>query len=251
MSEQPGQEPTAADTTPTVDPAPAEQVQVTTSEPAAAPQAPAPVVTEPVVAPADPAPTAADVPKAEEPKTFDEAYVRKLRDEAAANRVKAKELEDAQKADADKHQSTLDGIAKALGLKSDDEAAPPTAEELTAQLTTAQQTAAARETELRTLRVETAAAKAARTHGADVDALLDSRSFADKLSELDPSTDGFTTALDALVAKAVEDNPKYKTASPAPAVSSGDFSGGSGDKVPTRNDIDDFRKARKARSGLD
>lgn len=37
-----------------------------------------------------------------EPKTFDEAYVKKLRDEAASYRVRLKEHEDAQKTEAEK-----------------------------------------------------------------------------------------------------------------------------------------------------
>ena len=45
--------------------------------------------------------------KADEVKTFDEAYVKKLRDEAAGYRVKLKEFEDAQKTDAEKTAERL------------------------------------------------------------------------------------------------------------------------------------------------
>lgn len=41
-------------------------------------------------------------PVASEPKMFDEAYVKQLREEAASNRVKLKEYEDRDKTDADK-----------------------------------------------------------------------------------------------------------------------------------------------------
>ncbi|MEU0236773.1 hypothetical protein ABZ234_03715 [Nocardiopsis sp. NPDC006198] len=258
MTEQQGQAP-AADTTPTTEqaapadavhavevttaPAEPQQASEDTTAPKPAAPAPAPEVKPEAAKPAAPdADDLASLSPAELAK-----MVRKLRAENASDRTNAK-----QQAAADAESALVQKLGKAFGFVKDDaEAAPPTAEELTAQLTAAQKAAADRDTELRALRVETAAAKAARKAGADVDSLLDSRTFAAKLGELDPSDDGFTAALDALVAKTVEDNPKYKATSPAPAASSGDFSGGSGDKPPTRNDFDDFRRARRARSGLD
>ena len=166
----------------------------------------------------------------EAPRTFDEAYVRKLRDESASHRVKAKELEERLTETEQRRQEQLDAIAKALGLAPDD--APPDPEELTRQLADVQQQTTAREAELRTLRTERAAERAARQHGADVDALLDSRAFADKLGKLDPSDEGFADAVSDLVKTAVEDNPKYKADGPAPAASSADFSGGTGERAP-------------------
>ncbi|MFJ9558281.1 hypothetical protein ACIRPH_31125 [Nocardiopsis sp. NPDC101807] len=262
MTEQQGQAPTAADTS-TTTPAgdgtvastdtttTAHQVDVTASE--AVPEQKAAVTPESV--PAD-KPAAPEPKPAEKPADGDELeslspadlakMVRDLRKENASDRTAAKT-----KAAQDAQDDLVQRLGRAMGLiKDNSEAKPPTAGELTAQLTAAQKAAADRDAELRALRVETAAAKAARAHGADVDALLDSRSFADKLGELNPSDGGFPAALDALVKTTVKDNPKYKAMGPAPAASSGDFSGGSGDKPPTRNDIDDFRKARRARSGL-
>lgn len=264
MSEQPGQEPTAADTT--VDPAPADQVQVTSSEDASAqqapvdadvqpePKAPAPVPsppaseakpTPPVPAPETKAPDAddlADLSQADLAK-----MIRDLRKENAADRTNAKTTAAQQARDELAQQ-----IGKAIGLiQPEGEAKPPTPEELAERLT---QTSRERDealTEYRALQVKHAATNAASAHGADAVALMDSLSFTSKLQELNPSDDTFTTALDALVAKAVEDNPKYKVQGPAPTASSGDFSGGSGDKLPSRNDFDDFRKARRARSGVD
>ena len=262
MSEQQGQAP-AADATSTTTPAgdgtvastdtttTAHQVDVTAS--GAAPEQQA----------ATPESAPAEKPAAPEPKSAEKSadgddlaalspadlakMVRDLRRENASDRTQAKTT-----AAEQAREELAQQIGKAIGLvKDDSEAKPPTAEELTAQLTAAQKAAADRDAELRALRVETAAAKAARTHGADVGALLDSRSFAGKLGDLDPSDDGFTAALDALVKTTVEDNPKYLAARPAPAASSGDFSGGSGDKPPTRTSIDDFRKARRERSGVD
>jgi hypothetical protein len=198
----------------------------------AAPATDAPAPTEQAsTEPPKPAPPATDA-KAE-PKTFDADYVRKLRDEAASNRVKSKELEDQLTAAQQRQQEQMDAIAKALGLKEDD--APPNPEELTKQLTAAQQQAQERDAELRTLRVERAAEKAARAHDADVDALLDSRAFTTKLAKLDPTDDGFAAALDELVKTTVDSNPKYKATGPAPTASSADFSSGTGEqrKRPT------------------
>jgi|GEM_PF-1603434 len=55
-------------------------------------------------------------PSAEPPKTFDEAYVKGLRDEAAANRIKAKKLEEQVGKLA---QETTAKVLKALGLEPD------------------------------------------------------------------------------------------------------------------------------------
>lgn len=162
-----------------------------------------------------------------EPKTFDEDYVKRLREEAAQHRVKAKEFEDRLTETERRQQEQLDGIAKALGLKEAD--SPPDPEELTKQLTEAQKREQERESELLTLRLEREAEKAARKHSGDVDALLDSKTFARELAKLDPSDGGFTDALDELVKTTVEANPKYK-ASQAPAASSGDFSSGPGER---------------------
>ncbi|GAB3213313.1 hypothetical protein GCM10027294_43700 [Marinactinospora endophytica] len=179
-----------------------------------------------------PEPTPTDMPKTQppatpEPQTFTADYVKQLRDEAAANRVKAKEAETAREQAETERQATLDAIARALGLN---EQEPPDPEELARQLTAAQEATAAREAELRQLRVERAAERAARTHDADVDTLLDSRAFTTALAKLDPSDEGFADALDELVKTTVEANPKYKLAGQAPTTSSADFAGGTGEK---------------------
>lgn len=175
--------------------------------------------------------------------------IRDLRKENASERTNAKQ-QAAQEAAQKAEEALVQRLGRELGLIKDEEK-PPTTEELATQLAAAQQTAAQREADLLTLRRETAAAKAARKHQADPDSLLDSVSFARDLAKLDPSATDFAGTLDALVAKFVEDNPKHKVSGPAPSASSGDFSGGSGDKPPTRQDIDDFRKARRDRSGID
>ena len=54
-----------------------------------------------------------------EPKTFDEAYVKQLRDEAASHRVKAKEFEDKLKALEAQSKEFPAKLLKALGLEPD------------------------------------------------------------------------------------------------------------------------------------
>lgn len=137
--------------------------------------------------------------------------VKDLRKENASARTNAKQ----QAAEEAKQQLAQD-IGKALGLVNDDQGAPDP-EQLAQQLTEE--------------RRERYAEKAARSAGLDVDALLDSRSFAKKLDGLDPASDTFTSDLESLITS-YQDNPKYKATgqAPAPPRSSADFSGGSGDK---------------------
>lgn len=153
--------------------------------------------------------------------------IKDTRKDAGDQRHKAKEYETAAQQAQREREDFLDRIAKAAGWKSDD--APPDPDELAKQLTAAQEATSAREAELRTLRVERAAEKAAREHGADVDTLLDSRSFANKLSDLDPTADDFAATVSDLVKTTVDSNPKYKAVQAA-ASSSADFSSGPGEQ---------------------
>ncbi|GAA1994320.1 hypothetical protein GCM10009799_20530 [Nocardiopsis rhodophaea] len=155
--------------------------------------------------------------------------VRDLRKENASARTNAKSA-----AAEEARKQLAAELGKILDPNADEEADPA---QLAVQLTAAQREAA-------TLRTERAAEKAARKAGIDADALLDSRSFADKLGKLDASGDDFSTALDALVAEFADD-PRYKTAGQAPARSGGDFSGGTGDTPDTPRSVDDFRQQRR------
>lgn len=93
------------------------------------------------------------------------------------------------------------GLAKALGL--DDGEDPPDPEALQAQL-------AERDATLKQQQVELAAFKAAGRHGANPDALLDSRSFLDKAAKLDPAAEDFTSKLDDTIKQALEANANLK-----------------------------------------
>lgn len=207
--EQQGQAPEAADTTPTTSTQQADtsQQDTTPQETQAVPQ------------------------RVEDLPDWAQKLIKDTRKESGDHRVKAKDLESKLTEAEQTQQQRMDAIAKALGLKEDD--SPPDPEQLTQQLTAAQEQAQAREAELRTLRVERAAEKAARTHGADVDTLLDSRSFAQKLADLDPTADDFAATVSDLVKTTVDSNPKYRVAQAA-ATSSADFSSGPGEKRTQR-----------------
>lgn len=160
--------------------------------------------------------------------------IKDTRKESGDHRVKSKDLESKLSEAEQRQQAQMDAIAKALGLKEADK--PPSVDDLTEQLTAAQQQAQERDAALRQLTVERAAERAAREHGADVDTLLDSRSFASKLSDLDPTADDFAAAVSDLVKTTVDSNPKYRVAQAA-ATSSADFSSGPGEQRKRPNSL--------------
>ncbi|MFL1440405.1 hypothetical protein [Nocardiopsis protaetiae] len=200
--EQQGQAPEAADTT-TQQQAPTSQQDTTKQE------------------------TQAVAERVEDLPEWAQKLIKDTRKESGDHRVKAKEYESKLTAAEQARQDQLDAIAQALGLKDADK--KPSVDDLTAQLTAAQQQATERDAELRRVTVERAAEKAARTHGADVDTLLDSRTFASKLADLDPAADDFAATVSDLVKQTVDSNPKYKAAQAA-VTSSADFSGGPGEQ---------------------
>lgn len=160
--------------------------------------------------PAD-TPPAGGTPPAEKPAEWDgkveslptgvQKLITDLRKDAGDERVAKK---------------TLDAIQKALNpdAKAGEK---PTADQLTKALTD-------RETEAREARAELAVYKAASKHGADADALLDSRGFLAKLKDIDPTD---AKAITKAIEDAVKENPKLKAVLAA-GQSGGDFSGGTG-----------------------
>jgi hypothetical protein len=96
--------------------------------------------------------------------------------------------------------------------------------------------------------VELAVYRGASKHGADPDALTDSRAFLRSIADLDPADEGFSKAVNAAIKAAVTDNPKLKAASPAPGRMGADFSGGSGGKAAD-DSIDAHREARRKQRG--
>ncbi|WP_171110593.1 MULTISPECIES: hypothetical protein [unclassified Streptomyces] len=189
-----------------------------------------------------------DKPKPKPPAKKDDgedpaATIARLQKELkAANGEAAKARTSAKKAAADEARTEIvQELGKALGLIKDDKDAPPDPAALTAQIERA--TAAHRETA-----VELAVYRGASKYGADPDALTDSRAFLRSIKDLDPSDEGFAKAVQAAIKKAVEDNPKLKAAGQAPARSSGDFSGGTGDSGRSGpKTIDEIRAERRKR----
>ena len=176
------------------------------------PAAEAPKPTEP----AKPAEPKAPEPSAnpwDDPKAA-QAEIERLRRENGAARTNAK----AQAAEDAKKELT-ESIAKALGLAKDDETPDPA--KLTEQLTTAQQNAKQAALELAVFR-STADASVA-------NALLDSRSFLEKVANIDSSD---TAAIAAAVGDAVTANPALGKRLPAP--NPGQGAGGNGPTSPSQ-----------------
>lgn len=164
-----------------------------------------------------PAGTPAEEPgKVEDLPAWAQKIITDTRAEAATHRTGKTAAEQ-------KLTEQMDGIAKALGLKQDEPVDP-------AKL---QQTVSEKDALLRTRDIELAAWQAADRAGAKASALLDSRSFVDAVSKLDPVADDFTTKLDAAVKTAVDANPLLR-AGQAPARGGSEFPGGpGGDSKPS------------------
>ena len=158
--------------------------------PAAGPPA-APPVTPPASTPED----VASLPE------WTQKMIRDLRTENATSRTKATTAETTR-------QATMDAIAKALGGKPDDD--PATVAQKAAEERDAAKAVA------RNLTVENAVMRAASKHGANADALTDSRSFMRALDAIDPAAADFATQLEAAITKAVEANPSLKAQGAAP-----------------------------------
>lgn len=127
-------------------------------------------------------------------KSFDEKYVKELREEAAKYRTERKELADK----AEKLELQFKSIQKAMGLDDGE----PDADKLQAELK-------AKEAELRSLKIESVFNKVARKEGADEDltyAVLHRKGALTAL-EMD---DKLEASLAELVKQAIEDNPKLK-----------------------------------------
>lgn len=146
---------------------------------------------------------------------------------AAAREAEKKAKERAQAAEA-KHQSALDAIAVALGLKPDPKADP-------AELVKA--AAAERDKAMNQAKqqaVELAVYRSAGKAGADPDALLDSRTFLRQVEDLDPTATDFADKIGEAIKKAVETNPKLAAGgnqgSQGPARQGADHTGSAGTK---------------------
>jgi len=143
-------------------------------------------------APAEEAPKPAEQPKGDE--TDWKAEARKWEARAKDNKTEADGLKNATQS----HQEQLDAIAKALGLKPDDQPADPA--KLTADITAAQADA-------REARQQLAVYRNAAANEANPDALLDSASFLRSMADIDPTD---ADAVNAAIKAAVDGNPGFK-----------------------------------------
>lgn len=180
-----------------------------------APPAPAPAAPPVPAAPAAPSPAAPQAPAAsvDELPPWAQKSLAELRAEAAANRVKAKEVADNLAAFQADQAKQRDAFAKALGLAPDE---PLTAEQLTEQLTASQAEITAERTRARQAAVELAVFKAAAAQQADGVALLDSRAFASTLDGLDPAAADFGQRVTDAITEATSRDPRYKAAPATP-----------------------------------
>lgn len=194
--------------TPAAPPAPA-------ADPTPAPTAAAPETPKPQPpASQEPAEPQAPATSADELPSWAQRELKKLRDEAAGNRVKAKEVTDRLAAFETQQEQQRQAMAKALGLVSDE---PPTAEQLAEQLNATKAERDAQQARARQTAVELAVFRAAAAEQVDGNALLDSRAFVSALDGLDPSAENFGQQVKDVIAAAAESNPRYKLTPPAPA----------------------------------
>ncbi len=151
--------------------------------------------------------------KVEDLPDWAQKIIKDTRGEAAENRTKATAAET-------KLTEQLDGIAKALGLKGEDKADPA---ELAKQLE--QQRSAAKQSA-----IELAVYRTAGKNQGDPDALLDSRGFLAKLTDLDPTAKDFAGKVETAIKDAVTENPKLKATQAAGSSSADHGAGGSGEQ---------------------
>lgn len=150
------------------------------------------------------------------------AEIERLRSENGKDRTTAKQTAAQQATD-----ELTQKLGKALGLIKDGDT-KPTSDQLAAQLTEQATAAKQAQTELSVYRL-------AGKHGADADALLDSRAFLAKIAELD-HTD--TAKVTKAITDAITENPKLKAVQAA-GQSGADFSGGSGEKPKQHKSLND------------
>lgn len=150
---------------------------------------------EPAAEPAAPA------TEPEGDKPLGEGGIKALNAERDARETAEKQVKDLQ-AQLDGSKSQIDGILTALGLNNKEEVDPDKL---------ARDFAATSKSE-QNLRVENSILRLAGKHGADPDALVDSRSFMDEVSKLDPNADDFTTKLTEAIQAKVKAVPAGRTA---------------------------------------
>ncbi|MDN5687013.1 MAG: hypothetical protein L0G94_10140 [Brachybacterium sp.] len=159
-------------------------------------------------------------------KELDEARSQAARYRTEKNTAVQQAQQDA-KAEAD---ARVQAILKAAGIETGEQDDPEAAARADRE---AREQA---ETDARSARVELAVYRAAADKNADAAALLDSRSFLDRVQDVDPTD---ADAISEAIQKAVDANPRL-AATQAAARSSADFTGGSGDGAITQEKFDEM-----------
>ncbi|MEV7793415.1 hypothetical protein AB0O68_15690 [Streptomyces sp. NPDC087512] len=139
------------------------------------------------------------------------------------------------KAEADKGRAALEELEKLRKAKlTDQEKAVEEAEARGRTAAEQEQTKVieTKDSEIRDLRAQLAVYGRAEKHSVKVGPLLNSRSFYDALGKLDPSANGFSDKLDALIKAELKANPAI--ALQAAGKSGGDLSGGTGENGATK-----------------
>ncbi|MDN5667032.1 MAG: hypothetical protein L0G87_01385 [Renibacterium salmoninarum] len=178
--------------------------------------------------------TLSDSGEKTEPKTFNEDYVKSLRQSEAAARVKARDAE------AAANQKIKDAL-KALGLN--DEAEDPLKAAQEQANTNAAERDAARAA-ARDTAAELVVWRSASELGINPVAVTDSKAFERAIKDLDPSEPSFADAVKTAATKAAETNPLLKSAQAAGA-SGADFTGGTGEGAITRAQFEAMTPAEK------
>jgi hypothetical protein len=189
-------------------------------------------------------------------KTYDENYVKKLRDENAKYRTRLRD--DVKKARDEAAQEARDAFARDLlggmGLLEDENEVDPT-EAINLANSRAEEAAE----RLRNYEIKDALRSAAEKHGGDMSLLYPHLLGTDVLLDLNPDDDDFADQVSAVVESAIEKHPKLKVATKSPAApvrSGGDLSGGNNDpkKGGEPESIEAIRarrsEARKKKYGL-
>lgn len=154
---------------------------------------------------------------------------RQWEDRAKSNRKAA----DDALAERDQLSKVLDGLRKALDPdgKGEDDDPVKVAERAASERDSAR-------AEARLARAEATALRAAAKAGADADALLDSRSFLDRIGKLDPADKDFAADVEQAVRDALKERPSLKAGKPAPGPRNAELGGGNGEKGQlTRADL--------------
>lgn len=198
---------------PTPEATPAVEPQTPTADPYPAPAAAAPEAPKPQPPAAQQPNDQQSAASVDELPAWAQREFKKLREEAAGNRVKAKDVTDALAQFKAEQEQQRQAMAKALGFAPDE---PPTAEQLAEQLNATRAERDAEQQRARQTAVELAVFRAAAAQQVDGNALLDSRTFVAALDGLDPSAADFGQKVAEAINAAAETNSHYKLQPPAP-----------------------------------